>query len=530
MKRLLPVLLVFGLLLSLNITQGNAVSADPAKQVLRIGFESIPVLLDPSMATDDSTTTVIKGLFEGLVRLNEAGQAVPGIAKDWKISTDGKTYTFNLRSSAKWSNQQQVKASDFEYAWKRALAPEAGNSNAFKMFMIANAETYHNGKLKDSSKVGVKALNNTTLQVTLSEKTSYFIQLLAENTYLPVNALIAKADKKWATQLKTIVTNGPFKLKQWDKDIVTLVKNSNYYAAQEIHFTEVQLLRPKAGTSTTTVAYINNEVDWVGGNELIDYASLDSASTQDMCEFPIGSTYYYQFNLNKAPFNNLKIRKALAMAVDRESIHYGTPAYGFVPWNIPGAKLDFRAEIQDTHYFSEDVVLAKKLLQEGLQEEGFTKLPSFSIIVNANSNHSTIAKSVISSWNKNLGVEATLELQPWAELLDNRYSQNFTMARAGWAADYNDPAAMLEYFTSWSTDNDTGWSNKLYDSYIRKARQTTEPRDRIQAYAKAEKLLIDQMVIIPLYYYVADVLHKSNIENVYVDYDSSVVFARGYLK
>ncbi len=326
-----------------------------------------------------------------------------------------------------------------------------------------------------------------------------------------------------------MVTNGPFQLKQWDEDKISLVKNPNYYAAQEIHFTEVQLLRPKTGTSTT-VAYINNEVDWVGGNELIDYASLDSASTQDMDEFPFGSTYYYQFNLNKAPFNNLKIRKALAMAVDRESIHYGTPAYGFVPWNIRGAKLDFRAEIQDTHYFSEDVVLAKKLLQEGLQEEGMTKLPSFSIIMNADSNHSTIARSVISSWNKNLGVEATIELQTWSELLDNRYKQNFTMARAGWAADFNDPAAMLDYFTSWSTDNDTGWSNKLYDSYIRKARQTTEPRDRIQAYAKAEKLLIDQMVILPLYYYVADVLHKSNYENVYVDYDSSVVFARGYLK
>lgn len=166
MKRWLPVLLVFGLLLSLNVTQGNAVSAAQAKQVLRIGFASMPVLLDPSTATDNGTTTVIKGLFEGLVRLNEAGQAVPGTAKDWEISIDGKTYTFNLRSSAKWSNQQQVKASDFEYAWKRALAPETGNANAFKMYMIANAEAYHNGKLKDSSKVGVKALNNNTLQVT----------------------------------------------------------------------------------------------------------------------------------------------------------------------------------------------------------------------------------------------------------------------------------------------------------------------------------------------------------------------------
>lgn len=528
MKKLLHILFAFVLLMGLNVSEGKSASAVEAKQVLRIGFDYIPVDLDPASSTDRSTTTVIKGLFEGLVRLNDVGEAVPGIAKSWTISNDGKTYTFTLRTNTRWSNQQQVKASDFEYAWKQALAPQSMNSYAFKMFMIANAEDYHKGKLKDASKVGVKALNNDTLQVTLSEKTSYFPQLLAESIYMPINAQVAKADKKWAYQIKTMVTNGPFKLQQWDEDSILLIKNPNYYAAQEIHFSEVYLLRPKVGTPSTSMAYLNDEVDWVGGNDdLIDHVAFNSVFPQEIYALPYASTYYYQFNLSKAPFKNLKIRKALAMAANRESIGYGTPAYGFIPRTIRGSKLNFRSEIMDTRYFKEDVELAKRLLQEGLKEEGLTVLPSFSIIINEG--HEDITKTVIKSWERNLGITASFEVQPWEKLLDNRLKLNYTVAKAAWAADYNDPSTFLNYFTSWSSDNDSGWSSGLYDSYIRQARLTLETSERNKLYAKAEKLLIDQMVILPLYYYYADVLHKPNIKKVNIDYDGSISFSRGYL-
>ncbi|MEK4287911.1 hypothetical protein BSK59_26895 [Paenibacillus odorifer] len=528
MKKLLHVLFVLVLLIGLNVSEGNTASAVQAKQVLRIGFDYIPVDLDPATSTDSSTTTVIKGIFEGLVRLNDAGEAVPGIAKSWTVSKDGKTYTFSLRPSAKWSNQQQVKASDFEYAWKQALAPQSMNSYAFKMFIIANAENYHKGKLKESSKVGVKALNNDTLQVTLNEKTSHFPQLLAESIYMPINAQVAKADKNWAYNIKTMVTNGPFKLQQWDENSIHLIKNPNYYTAQEIRFSEVHLLRPKAGTPSPTMAYLNNEVDWVGAkDELIDKASLNSVFPQELYALPYASTYYYQFNLSKAPFKNLKIRKALAMAANRESIGYGTPAYGFIPRSIRGSKLNFRSEIIDTRYFKEDVIQAKKLLQEGLKEEGLTQLPSFSIIINEG--HEEIAEAVINSWNKNLGITVGFEVQPWEDLLDNRLKLNYTMAKAAWAADYNDPSTFLDYFTSWSSDNDSGWSSALYDSYIKQARLTLDTSERNKLYAKAEKMLIDQMVILPLYYFYADVLHKPNIKKVSVEYDGSISFSRGYL-
>lgn len=264
MKRLLHVVLSLGLMLSMAVTGGTSTaSAVQADKVLRIGLGSLPDVLDPASAADKSAVTAVKGLFEGLVRLNSAGIAVPGAAKSWTLSSDGRTYTFTLRGDVKWSNQQQVLATDFEYAWKRALAPEAENIYAFNMYMINNAESYNKGTLKDSSKIGIKALNSTTLQVTLKERTSYFIQLLAESIYLPVNAKTAKADPLWATDMKSMVTNGPFKLKQWTDKEITLAKNPDYYAAKEIKLSEVRLLHQE----NLTVAYMNRQVDWVGGGE-----------------------------------------------------------------------------------------------------------------------------------------------------------------------------------------------------------------------------------------------------------------------
>ncbi|WP_310829477.1 peptide ABC transporter substrate-binding protein [Paenibacillus pedocola] len=531
MKKLLHVLLALSLLMSISVMEGKEVSAIGAKQVLRIGVDAIPAVLDPAPAVHDTASSVIKGLFEGLVRLDESGQAVPGIAKSWKISNDGKTYTFALRSSAKWSNQQSVTASDFEYAWKRALSPQASNSLAFKMFMIAGAESYHNGKQKDASKVGIKALNDYTLQVTLAEKNYTFLQMLAESIYLPVNAAVAKANKNWASSTKSFVTNGPFKLAAWDTYKIVLVKNSNYYGAKEIQFSEVQFLVPSAGSDSSTAAYINGETDWLGGGGTgpLDYSLLSSPTSSELYEMPTGSTYFYQFNLSQAPFNNLKVRQALAMAIDREALSYGTPAFGFVPLTIHGTMQTYRSELSDQPYFNEDVKTAKKLLQEGLKEAGLARMPEFSIIVNEG-NHKFIAAKIINNWEKNLGVTATVEVQDWEQMLNNRINQNYSIARAGWTADYNDPASSLELFASWSSDNDSGWSNKQYDTYLRQARQQPEPRERMHLYAKAERLLISQMAIIPLYYYTSDVLHKPNIQNVYVDYDESIDYTRGYFK
>lgn len=527
MRKLLGLLLIVSLFIGVSAVPGGSAAAAGSQQLLRIGYEVLPASADPARASDDAASALVKGLFEGLVRQDPSGKVIPGMAKSWKVSADGKVYTFTLRSSAKWSNSDSVTASDFEYAWKRALAPETGSTYAFNMYPIANAEAYNTGKLKDASKVGVKALNSYTLQVTLKEKTAYFLQMLTEDIFVPVNAAVVKADKNWASNAKTLVTNGPFTVKSWSQNIITLAKNPKYYAAGEIRLSAVQLLRPKTGS--TTVAYQKNQIDWVGGKESPVFSDLTAASRKQVVEMPYNSTYYYQFNLNEAPFDNVKIRKALVMAIDREALEFGTPAYGLISPAITMSGLNYRKQVADTSYFNENIAQAQKLLQEGLKEEGLTELPEFSVIVNEGAAHDFIASSIISGWSKNLGVEAYLEVQPWQELLSNRYSQNFTVARAGWGADYNDPSAMLDIFTSGSPNNDSGWSNPQYDSYIEQAKSASDPVKRTELYAKAEKLLIDDMAIIPLYYYVAGVLHKPSVKNVYLDYDGNIIFSRGYI-
>ncbi|WP_336771469.1 peptide ABC transporter substrate-binding protein [Paenibacillus sp. MMO-58] len=527
MKKKLAALLSILLMISFIVVTGSSAFAVGGKQVLRMASAYVTDELDPASAQDTSTFTLLGGLFEGLVRLDETGQAVPAIAKWWKVSNNGLTYTFTLRSNAKWSNNQLVKATDFEYSWKRALAPAAQNTYAYNMYPISNAKAYNTGKLKDVSKVGVKALNATTLQVTLVEPIAYFPQLLAEPIFAPVPASVVKANKDWASNAATVVSNGPFKIKQWQKGKLVLVKNPSYYDADKIRLTEVQVIQPTWQTSSTA-AYVKGNLDWVGGGEEIYFEELNDKAYKDYRVVPQASTYYYQFNVNKAPFNNLKIRKALAMAVDRKAINYGTPAYGFVPNGIHGVKNEFRFEFAD-NYFTEDTNKAKLLLQEGLKEEGLTELPRFTVITNAGS-HEQIADQIVSTWEERLGVKVDIDVQEWAELLRNRSQNNFQVARAGWGADYNDPASFLEYFTSWSSSNDSGWNNSAYDQYMKQAQRQTNAQLRNQLYAKAEKLLIDQMVILPIYYYKMDILQKRNLKGMHVKYEGTVDFSRAYFE
>ncbi|MBH5316548.1 peptide ABC transporter substrate-binding protein [Paenibacillus sp. GSMTC-2017] len=529
MKKKIAVILSFLLIVTYFAMSKSPTTGEQKRQVLRMASSNVTNALDPAIAQETSTFTILGGLFEGLVRLDESGQVVPAMAKSWKISNDGLTYTFKLRSNIKWSNKQRVKASDFEFSWKRTLEPATQSIYAYNMYPIANAKAFNSGKLKDASKVGVKALNQTTLQVTLGEPTSFFLQTLADPIFLPLPETVVKANKNWASKIGTIVSNGPFKLKEWQKaKRLVLVKNPTYYDAEKIQLTEVQFTQYTSQISPT-IAYVNGEVDFVGSDLTIDFEKLTEVAYKDYKIFPQSATYYYQFNMNKAPFTNLKIRQALAMGLNREVIGYGAPAYGFVPHRILGIKDDFRSEFTD-NYFKEDINKAKLLLQEGLKEEELTELPQITLITNTGSHVNSVEEIIVSAWKENLGVDVDIEVQEWEELLDNRMQQNFQLARASWGADYNDPASFLEYFTSWSSNNDSGWNNSTYDQYVKQARSEINSQNRNLLYAKAEKLLIEQMVILPVYYYEIDVLQKSKLKGMQVNYMSTVDFSRAYFE
>ncbi|MGF9698792.1 peptide ABC transporter substrate-binding protein [Paenibacillus sp. MABNR03] len=516
-------------------------------QVLKINLTAEPPTLDPAQAKDSQTNTVLKFLYEGLVRIDENGKEAPGVANDWKISEDGLKYVFNLNPDAKWSNGDPITAEDFVRSWERALKPETASPYAYQLYYIKGAEgfnlskdeTYKGTKITDFSQVGVKATDEHTLEVTLENPTPYFLGLTAFYTYYPVHQS-ADTNDKFFTDYKNMIVNGPFTMDQYAKgQKIVVKKNEGYHAASDIKLSEINMSLTSSSASELQ-AYKSGQLDYTGApNGEIPTDQIPSVKAELPDEFKatgIASTYYYQFNVNEAPFNNAKIRKAFAMAIERQlivdKVTQGgqVPAYGFVPPGIRGENGEFRDEHKDD-YFTENVEEAKALLAEGMKEEGYTTLPAVTLIYNTSDAHAKIALAVADMWKKNLGVDVKTENQEWGVFLENRQNQNFQVARAGWSADYNDPYNFLEMWTTGNTNNDSKFSNEQYDKDVKETVKSADPAARMAAFADAEKILIqDEMGVMPIYYYTNVSLTKPYLKGVQLDFSGAIDFTRAYLE
>ncbi|QLG39310.1 MULTISPECIES: ABC transporter substrate-binding protein [unclassified Paenibacillus] len=527
-----------------SATEGNGLAKD---QVLKINLSAEPPTLDPAQAKDSQTNTVLKFLYEGLVRIDADGKEAPGVAKDWTISEDGLKYVFNLNPDAKWSNGDAITAEDFVRSWERALKPETASPYAYQLYYIKGAEgynlskdeTYKGTKITDFSQVGVKATDEHTLEVTLENPTPYFLGLTAFYTYYPVHKS-ADTNDKFFTDYKNMIVNGPFTMDQYAKgQKIVVKKNEGYHAASDIKLSEINMSLTNSSASELQ-AYKSGQLDYTGApNGEIPSDQIPSVKAELPDEFKatgIASTYYYQFNVNEAPFNNVKIRKAFAMAIERQLIVDKVtqggqiPAFGFVPPGIRGENGEFRDEHKDD-YFTENVEEAKKLLAEGMKEEGYTTLPAVTLIYNTSDGHAKIALAVADMWKKNLGVDVKTENQEWGVFLENRQNQNFQVARAGWSADYNDPYNFLEMWTTGNTNNDAKFSNEQFDKDVKETVKSADPATRMAAFADAEKVLIqDEMAVMPIYYYTNVSLTKPYLKGVQLDFSGAIDFTRAYLE
>ncbi|RAW14332.1 MULTISPECIES: peptide ABC transporter substrate-binding protein [Paenibacillus] len=527
-----------------SATEGNGLAKD---QILKINLSAEPPTLDPAQAKDSQTNTVLKFLYEGLVRIDPDGKEAPGVAKDWTISEDGLKYVFNLNPDAKWSNGDAITAEDFVRSWERALKPETASPYAYQLYYIKGAEgynlskdeTYKGTKITDFSQVGVKATDEHTLEVTLENPTPYFLGLTAFYTYYPVHKS-ADTNDKFFTDYKNMIVNGPFTMDQYAKgQKIVVKKNEGYHAASDIKLSEINMSLTNSSASELQ-AYKSGQLDYTGApNGEIPSDQIPSVKAELPDEFKatgIASTYYYQFNVNEAPFNNVKIRKAFAMSIERQLIVDKVtqggqiPAFGFVPPGIRGENGEFRDEHKDD-YFTENVEEAKKLLAEGMKEEGYTTLPAVTLIYNTSDGHAKIALAVADMWKKNLGVDVKTENQEWGVFLENRQNQNFQVARAGWSADYNDPYNFLEMWTTGNTNNDSKFSNEQYDKDVKETVKSADPATRMAAFADAEKILIqDEMGVMPIYYYTNVSLTKPYLKGVQLDFSGAIDFTRAYLE
>ncbi|MGG5254354.1 ABC transporter substrate-binding protein [Neobacillus sp. SM06] len=490
-------------------------SGKNVKQEITLNALSEPPSLDPAMATDTTSGWVIDHIFEGLYTKDKNGKPVLGAAKDVKASADGKKYTFTIRDDAKWSDGSPVTAQDFEYEWKRVLNPATGSQFAFYLYYIKGAEEYNKGK-GSVDNVGVKATDNKTLVVELNAPLSYFKELLTMWTFYPVKKELAEANKNWAADAKGYVSNGPFKLSDWKHDsVVVAEKNENYWNKQVVNLNKVTWKMVNDAT-TYYQMYKTGELDLI--QTLPTDVIAQEKNNKDYKNVPYFGTYMYMFNVKKAPFTNAKIRRAFALAINRDALTKNitkageTPAYAFVPPGVKTSKGDFRKV--GGKYFKEDPAEAKKLLKEGMAEEGWTQLPEVTLLYNTAENNKKMAEAVQEMIAKNLGVNIKLANQEWKTYLDTTAQGNFQMARMGWIGILLDPAVILDYYLGDSPNNRTGWVNPKYDSLIAQAKIEQDPDKHFQLLHDAEKILMEDLPFMPVYHYTNTYLTSPKFEGV----------------
>lgn len=487
------------------------------EKVLNLNNSSEPGSLHPGTAQGTHDSWILEHAFEGLTKKTPEGEIIDGMASV-PTSDDGINWTFKIKKDMKWSNGDSVTAHDFEFAWKYALAPETASDYAYQLFYLEGAEAYNGGE-GTADQVGVKAKDDVTLEVKLAQATPYFLDLTSFYTYYPINKKVQEENPKWFTEATSYVSNGPFKLTEWKhKESVKLEKNENYYEKDKINLDVVNFIILE-DENTAWQMYKSGELDLAYPLPQDVQGQLAQSDDKEFHNGPDLSVYYYNLNNDVKPFNNVKVRRALSMAIDRKTITENVaqggqqPAYSVVPPGIPDVNGDYQENTGDL--FSEGIEEAKKLLAEGLVEEGMDKLPEFSILFNTSEGHQKIAEAVQEMWRKNLGVTVTLENTEFQVKLDREKAGEYQVSRAGWIGDYVDPMTFMDLWTSESAYNDANWKNAEYDKWIAEAKQTMDQQVRMDNMHKAEKLLMDEMPIIPIYFYTKPHTVKEYVTGVY---------------
>ncbi|MUG31792.1 ABC transporter substrate-binding protein [Psychrobacter raelei] len=499
-----------------SASSGSSAKVDPNvladKQELVINNAAEPESLDPQKVSGVPEAAVIRQMLVGLTTTDRDGKTIPGMAESWE-STDNKVWTFKIRD-AKWSNGDPVTANDFVYSWRRLLDPNTASPYASYLVdaKVAGAEAIMEGKAAVDS-LGVKALDDKTLQVTLSEPVPYFPDTLIHTSVKPVNQkAVEQFGDKW-TDPANIVVNGPYKISEWQvNDKIVLTRNESYYDNANTTLEKITMLA--IPSSTTDVArYQAGEID-VTNEELPSeqFKSLKEQLGDEVSVSPMLCTYYYEFNTVKPPFNDARVRRALALALDRNTItdkvvgQGQTPAYQLTPVSTNGMENN-TPEWQNWDQ-ARRVEEAKKLLNEAGYSE--SKPLKFELLYNTSDNHKKIAVAASSLWKQSLGfVDVSLINKEWKTYLDTRRNGNYQVARAGWCGDYNEPSTFLNIVKSGNSNNQGKYSSAAFDSLMTQTLKAgVTPEQRANLYKQAEVQLDKDMPNINVYHYVSPRLIK----------------------
>ncbi|MGK9171897.1 oligopeptide ABC transporter substrate-binding protein OppA [Yokenella regensburgei] len=461
--------------------------------------------LDPHKIEGVPESNVSRDLFEGLLISDVQGHPSAGVAEKWE-NKDFKVWTFHLRKDAKWSDGSPVTAQDFVYSWQRLADPKTASPYAsyLQYGHIANIDQIIEGK-KPVTDLGVKAVDENTFEVTLSEPVPYFYKLLVHPSVSPVpKAVVEKFGDKW-TQPANIVSNGAYKLKNWVvNERIVLERNTNYWDNAKTVINQVTYL-PISSEVTDVNRYRSGEIDMTYNNMPIElFQKLKKEIPAEVHVDPYLCTYYYEINNQKAPFTDVRVRTALKLALDRDIIvnkvknQGDLPAYSYTPPYTDGAKL------VEPEWFKLSQEKRNEEAKKLLAEAGYSadKPLTFSLLYNTSDLHKKLAIAVASIWKKNLGVNVKLENQEWKTFLDSRHQGTFDVARAGWCADYNEPTSFLNTMLSDSSNNTAHYKSAEFDKLVGDTLQATSDEQRAELYSKAEQQLDKDSAIVPVYYYV----------------------------
>lgn len=482
---------------------------------LRIPSTTDPTSLDPRLVRDLVSINVMHMLYEGLMRTGPDGKPEPALAESVSISPDQLTYIFTLRES-KWSDGKPVTAEDFSETWKSMLTPDFPAPYAFQLFPIKGAKDAKEGK-QSLDKVGISATSPTTLLVQLEEPVPYFLELLTSHFFLPANAQIRdNTDKDLLTHPQRLINNGPFKIVHWKQrnEFVT-VKNPEYWDAQSVKMQGVTL--QILDENTALQLFKTGDLDLAGSplSTLPQDAVLSFKQAGTLKISPAAGTHWLRFNTQKAPFDNVKMRKAFNLALNRqaivEHITQGNqpPARGAIPPS-------FGFENQK-YYKDHDTIAAQKNYLGGLValKEAGQKLPEISLCYAANDRNHKVAQAIQQQWKKAFGIDVLLESSELQLLYQKLHDGNFQISLGSWYADIRDPINFLEIFKSKSyATNNTYWEDQRFAELLNESAHESSPEKRLELLTKAEEILMDGMPIAPIFHGAFNYLLQDNIEGI----------------
>ncbi|UNH25666.1 peptide ABC transporter substrate-binding protein [Moellerella wisconsensis] len=497
---LLSSLLVVTPSYSANIPAGTILAE---KQEVIRHLKDEPASLDPIKSVGLTEAQVMRDLFEGLVNQDSDGQVIPGVAEHWQ-SEDNREWIFKLRPNARWSNGEPVTANDFVYSWQRLVDPK--NTSPFAWFAalagINHAQQIIDGQ-KNISELGVEALDDLTLKITLDKPVAYFPELTTNFSLFPVHqATVEHYGNDWI-RVGNIIGNGAFQLHdRIVNEKIVLIPNPYYWDHKNTQITKVTFV-PINHESQATNRYLAGDLDITESFPKQRYHKLMQEIPEQVFIPNQLGTYYYAFNTQRAPTNDARVRKALSMTIDRQIIAQkvlGTgekPAWHFTPDVTAG--------------FMPQPGLYQRYSQQELDQQAQILLASagygphhplkLTLLYNSSENHQKIAIAVSSMWKKKLGVQVKLVNQEWKTYIDSRNSGNFDVIRASWVGDYNEASTFLSLLTSKHNGNIPQFHHDEYDQLIESASKETDPKVRNDDYNQAEALIAEYAPIAPIYQY-----------------------------